>query len=31
MLVTLGEHFLPVTDNASGLTGSVTITVGPGP
>jgi hypothetical protein len=31
MLVTLGDQTLTVTDTVSGFTGSVTITVGPGP
>jgi hypothetical protein len=31
ILVTLGDQTLTVTDKVSGLTGSVTITVGPGP
>jgi hypothetical protein len=30
-LVTLGDQTFTVTDKASGITGSVTITVGPGP
>jgi hypothetical protein len=30
-LITLGDQTLTVTDKASGITGSVTITVGPGP
>jgi hypothetical protein len=31
MLVTLGDQALTVADKISGLAGSVTITVGPGP
>jgi hypothetical protein len=30
-LITLGDQTLTVTDKVSGITGSVTITVGPGP
>jgi hypothetical protein len=30
-LVTLGDQTLTVTDNVSSITGSLTITVGPGP